>query len=165
MNKSFPSLLAFVMLGAVAAVAATNSRAAVIQDDDYVRIVVPDMAQAATFFRDVLDCQLISPRLDSGDSHQGSRESRLLSCGAGSVIELSAAPSPATSAGSQHREPIRLISDDVAGAAQWLRHEGVRVLGTPRTLKSGQTVVNFIAPWGLRLQLVSWKTNVTTAGP
>lgn len=162
---SFLSLLAFFSLGVVAAAAPPSSRAAAIHDDDYLGIVVPDMAQAVTFFRDVLNCQLISPGPDSADSRHGRRESRLLSCAAGSVVELSVSPSLTSSPENQRREPVRLMSDDVASATQWLRHEGVRVLGPPRTLKSGQTVVNFVAPWGLRLQLVSWQNNVTTAGP
>jgi hypothetical protein len=56
----------------------------------------------------------------------------------------------------------------VVHADQWLRREGVQVIGTSVTMKAGphagQTVVNFVAPWGLQLQLVGWnKSQLATA--
>jgi catechol 2,3-dioxygenase-like lactoylglutathione lyase family enzyme len=170
MSRSFRWLLTIVLVGFAAITTPSNSRAATLHDSDYVRIGVPDLPQAVTFFRDVLDCQLINEFSAIGSTH----ESRLLACDSGSIVELfdnhgAASPSPARHPKNSGDEPIQFISDDVANADQWLRRAGVRVLGSPQTLTSGphagQTVVNFVSPWGLRLQLVSWKTNAITAGP
>jgi catechol 2,3-dioxygenase-like lactoylglutathione lyase family enzyme len=166
MNKSFLSLLVVILLGVIALAASPNGRGATFHDSDYARIGVPDLPQAVAFFRDVLDCRPVNP-IPAG----GTRQPRLLACDSGSIVELfdnHGAPSPAHPVSSGD-EPIRFVSNDVRNADQWLRGAGARVIGSPHTLSSGpdagQTVVDFVSPWGLRLQLVSWGSNVTTAGP
>lgn len=174
MSKSFLSLLAAAMLAMAAAAMPSSGRAATLHDNDYVRISVPDLPQAVAFFRDILDCQLINPSAPAANSAEKLRGSRLLSCDSGSIVELvdnhgRASPARASQSLNTSGEPIRFISGNVANADRWLRNEGVRVVGTPQTLTSGpdagQTVVNFVSPWGLRLQLVGWASDVATAGP
>jgi hypothetical protein len=87
------------------------------------------------------------------------------------LLDEHAAHSPSTARHSTNRgnEPIQFSTDDVAHAGQWLRREGVTVIGTPVTAKSGahagQTVVNFVAPWGLQLQLVGWNRSQVATAP
>lgn len=172
MNRSLLSLLAVTLLGVVAVTMPSRGRAATLHDNDYVRIGVPDLPQAVDFFRDVLDCQLISPPGPTGelDRRSDSTGSGLLACESGTIVELfdNRATSPSRPV-RPAKETIQFISGSVAGANQWLERKGVRVVGSPQTLTSGphagMTVVSFETPWGLRLQLVGWDTNTATAGP
>jgi catechol 2,3-dioxygenase-like lactoylglutathione lyase family enzyme len=168
MNKSLVSLLVVILLGAVALAMPSLGRSAAFHDGDYARIGVPNLPQAVAFFRDVLDCQPVDPI-----SVEGARQSRLMACDSDSIVELfddhgTASPSPAHRAGKRD-EPLRFVSSDVRNADQWLRSAGVRVIGSPHTLRSGpdagQTAVDFMSPWGLRLQLVSLNSNVAAVGP
>lgn len=160
--KSRYRLLGVAMLGMLASTLSKGVDAAAFRDNDYVRIDVPDMTQGVTFFRDVLACQPIGP---SSISSRGLRPpaSSLMSCGPDSIVELVASPSPARASNHDAR-PVRLMATSLAGADQWLRRKGIEVIGPPRT-RGGETVVNFITPWGLMMQLVTWQSNVTTAGP
>jgi hypothetical protein len=157
--KNRHRLLGALLLALVAATLAKGVEAAAFRGSDYVRIEVPHMGQAVTFFRDVLACQPVAPAA----SDAAAQASRLMSCGAGSMVELVAAPAPAA-ATHQDAGPVRLVTDNLAGADRWLQRKGVRVIGAPQK-SGGQTVLNFVAPWGLRMQLVSWRTSVATAGP
>lgn len=160
--KSHCRFLGMLLLGLLATVLSKGVDAAAFQNNDYVRIDVPDMIQGVTFFRDVLACQLIDPPATTGRG-AAPPASSLMSCGTGSIVELVASASPAHA--SKHAtRPVRLVATNLAGAEQWLRREGVQVIGPPGK-HAGETVVNFIAPWGLRMQLVSWQAGVTTAGP
>lgn len=171
MRKSFLSILAGGLLLAMASVS-FNGYAASIHDSDYVAIGVPDLQQATAFFRNILDCEPVGP-LASNESPEGMHTghamrdalppSRLLFCDSGTVVELFDAramdfPAPARRATDHGSEPIMFAADNVAHADRWLRHQGVQVIGAPVTLTTGphagQAVVNFVAPWGLRLQLV-----------
>lgn len=158
MKKSFLTLLAMVSLGALAGVVSPGSRATTFQDNDYASIEVPEMAQAVQFFADVLGCEPIGPR-----SEATSPGSMLLACGPGSVVELTTAPAGAGLAWRDH--PIQLRSDDLVATARSLRQKGVSTLGKPRRLTSGQTEVDLIAPWGLRVELVSRQANARIAAP
>ncbi|WP_254423919.1 VOC family protein [Rhodanobacter sp. C03] len=143
-------------------------------------IGVPDLAQATAFFRNILDCEPIgltavnTTTSEAGSQHAGVPSSRLLLCDSGNVVELfdnHAANSLSASRHSANRsnEPISFSAGDVAHADRWLRHEGVNVIGSPMTATSGphagQTVVNFVAPWGLRLQLVGRNTSQLATAP
>ena len=157
-----------------------NARAASLRDSGYVGIGVPDLAQATAFFRNVLDCEPIGPVAGSATTSKGNARragvpaSRLLLCDSGNVVELfdnhgaNSLPASRHSA-NQGSEPIPFFADDVAHADRWLRHEGVSVIGSPVTVTSGphagQTVVNFVAPWGLRLQLVGRNTRQLATAP
>ncbi|WP_108473202.1 VOC family protein [Rhodanobacter thiooxydans] len=149
-------LLAFGLAGIVPA----STRAATLYGGDYARIGVPDLAQAVAFFQNALDCRLIGP--DSATalaSPGGVPASRLMSCDAGSVIELfdNRGSSPSSVSRPAVR-PLQFVSDDVLHAGQWLQHDGASVTGTPHRMASGplagRMVLDFVAPWGLRLQLI-----------
>ena len=158
MKKSFLTLLATVLLGTLAGTVSPDSRAATFQDSDYASIEVPKMAQAVTFFADMLGCEPIGPRSEASSPH-----STLLACGPGSVVELTTAPAGAGLARRDHA--IQLRSDDPVATARSLRQKGVSMLGKPRRLASGQTEVDLIAPWGLRLELVSRQAGARIAAP
>lgn len=172
-RSSLLSLLTIALLGVVAVTMPLNSRAATLNDNDYVRIGVPDLPQAVSFFQDVLGCQLVGPISTASSTLKDMSESRLLACESGSIVELfdnhaAASPSPLRRATQSGNESVQFISGNVANADQWLRRAGVRVVGSPQKLGSGplvgMTVVNFISPWGLQMQLVGWDTNVATTG-
>ena len=166
MRKSLLSLL-LLMFG-LAAVMPTEVRAAT--GGDYAGISVPDMAQAVAFFRDVLDCRVIGPT--SEQSPRGTPASRLLSCNAGSIVELFQQPGSSPSAAQRSRlkagEPLQFVTVDVIHAGEWLRHEHVSVNGAPHRLTSGpqagRMVLDFRAPWGLRLQLLGSREAIATDG-
>ncbi|MFC5582735.1 VOC family protein [Rhodanobacter terrae] len=175
MHKSLLSMLAGGLLFAMAGM----GHAASVHDSDYVAIGVPDLRQATAFFHNVLDCEEVNPAA-GGESLQSGHAtpdalpvSRLLLCDAGTVVELFDAraahsASPARHAMDRGSEPIAFSADNVAHADRWLRREGVKVIGAPVVAiagpHAGQAVVNFVAPWGLRLQLVGRNpTQVATA--
>jgi catechol 2,3-dioxygenase-like lactoylglutathione lyase family enzyme len=175
MRKSILSMLAGGLLFAMSGMSYATS----VHDSDYVAISVPDLQQATAFFHNVLDCEEVNPAAadESRESSHATRDappvSRLLLCDSGTVVELFDAreahsPSPARHATDHGSEPIAFSADNVAHADRWLRREGVKVTGAPVALiagpHAGQTVVNFVAPWGLQLQLVGRSpTQVATA--
>lgn len=158
MNRSFLSLLATVLLGTLAAMAPLPDHAAEVRDRGYARVDVPDMSQALRFFSEVLGCEPLDSRADGGRSG-----SSLLLCGQGFVVELAASPAHADPDKPGTGTPIQLVSDDLPGAARSLRHE-VSNIGQPRTLRSGQTAVDFVTPWGLHMELVSRQADARVAG-
>ena len=176
MHKSLLSMLAGGLLFAMASM----GHAASVHDSDYVAISVPDLQQATAFFHNVLDCEEVNPAagdesLESSQATHGAPPvSRLLLCDAGTVVELFDAhaahsPSPALHATDHGSEPIAFSADNVAHADRWLRREGVKVTGAPVAVvadpHAGQTVVNFVAPWGLRLQLVGRSPSQVATAP
>jgi catechol 2,3-dioxygenase-like lactoylglutathione lyase family enzyme len=166
MHKSLLSMLAGALLFTIAGM----GHAASVHDSDYVAISVPDLQQATAFFHNVLDCEEVNPAggdesLESSRAaHDAAPVSRLLLCDSGTVVELFDADAERSSSTTAHHatdhgnEPIAFSADNVAHADRWLRREGVQVTGAPVAVitgpHAGQTVVNFVAPWGLRLQLV-----------
>lgn len=182
MHKTFLSILAGGLLVVVAGVP-VSSYAETAHDDGYVAIGVPDLRQATTFFRNILDCEPISADESAGTAVSGNvrrairhdpPQSRLLLCDAGTVVELfddhaAHHPSLARHAANHGNEPVQFPTDDVAHASQWLRREGVTVVGAPVMMATGphagQTLVNFVAPWGLQLQLVGWNRSQVATAP
>lgn len=161
-------LLLIASLGIAAMLAPASGRAAAFHDGDYTSIGVSDLPQAVTFFRNVLDCQPINP----APVDAVAQDSRLLFCDAGQIVELngrhaaaSTAPALAANAGDA---PIQFVTDDAASVGNWLRREGVQTVGAPHTLVSGPrtgwVAVDFVSPWGLHMQLVSWNADVMTVG-
>jgi catechol 2,3-dioxygenase-like lactoylglutathione lyase family enzyme len=166
MGKSLLLFLAF----SLAVVAPSGVRAATLYGGDYARIGVPDLEQAVAFFQDVLDCRLIGPESVATEATPGDAPaSRLLACDAGSVVELfddrGVSPSPASGRAGQ---PLQFVSDDVQHASEWLRHAGVGVSGAPHRLTSGplagRMVLDFVSPWGLRLQLLGSDASAPAGG-
>lgn len=168
MGKSLFALLLFAL--SLAAIAPSGARAATLYGGDYVSVGVPDLGQAVAFFQDVLDCRLIGPESVVAEATADDvPASRLLSCDAGSVVELfdnrGISPSPASS---RTEQPLQFVSDDVQHASEWLRRTGVNVGGSPHRLTSGplagRMVLDFVSPWGLRLQLLGSDANAPASG-
>ena len=168
MGKSLFALLLFAFC--LAAIAPSSARAATLYGGGYVSVGVPDLGQAVAFFQDVLDCRLIGPEsVMAKASSDDVPASRLLSCDAGSVVELfdnrGVSPSPASG---RAERPLQFVSDDVQHASEWLRHTGVNVSGSPYRLTSGplagRMVLDFVSPWGLRLQLLGNDANAPASG-
>ncbi|HEV7123407.1 MAG TPA: VOC family protein [Rhodanobacter sp.] len=152
MRRSLFSLLLLVF--GLLAFVPPGVRAATLHDNGYASVGVPNLRQAVKFFQDVLDCRVIgSPSMSSV---QTTSAPRLLSCDAGSIIELFAIPP--SSAPTAPAQPLQFVSADVRHADKWLRRQGARVSGAPHRLTfgplAGRMVLDFVAPWGLRLQLV-----------
>lgn len=179
MRKSFLSILAGGLFLAMASVP-FSGRAESVHDSGYVAIGVPDLQQATTFFGDILDCEPLNPAAgsESPESAHAARDaqpaSRLLLCDSGTVVELfddheMHFPAPERHATNHGNEPITFSADNVAHADRWLRREGVQVIGAPVTVTTGphagQTVVNFVAPWGLRMQLVGRNPSQVATAP
>ncbi|PWK93062.1 hypothetical protein BV497_07220 [Fulvimonas soli] len=129
--RSAPSLLLALLL----AVGLPAARAG--DADDYARISVPDVAQAARFFRDTLGCEPLGPA--SGDG-------ALLACARGEVVELAA--------GAADAAPVRLRGNDVAAVAAWLRRRQVPLLDAAAAHAAGRAELRLRAPWGQTLVLV-----------
>lgn len=176
MRKSFLSTLVFGFLAAITTSAPFSSHAASVHDSGYVSIGVPNLQQATTFFRNILDCEPVTanePTAATASRRPTLPASRLLLCDSGTVVELFDERGARSLSSVHHpidhgNEPIQFSADDAAHAEQWLRREGVQVIGTSMTMKTGahagQTVVNFVTPWGLQLQLVGWnKSQLATA--
>lgn len=180
MRKSLLSMLVLLLMASVP----FGSHAASVHDNGYVSIGVPDLAQATAFFRNILDCEPIgliaaNESVESAHTVRATRNappsSRLLLCNSGTVVELfdnhgGSSPSPSRHSADHGNEPIPSFStDDMADADRWLRREGVKVIGPPVIVRAGpqagQTVVNFMAPWGLRLQLVGRNARQVATAP
>ncbi|MGY3038748.1 catechol 2,3-dioxygenase-like lactoylglutathione lyase family enzyme [Rhodanobacter sp. TND4EL1] len=159
------SLTFLYIILSLGAIASLGARAATI-DGGYVSVSVPDLRQAASFFQGVLDCDLITPEPASGEV---TPVSLLLSCDQGSVVELfldgDKSPSLASNGMAQ---PLQFVSDNVLRAGQWLQQQGGMVSGAPHRVTSGplagRVVLDFTAPWGLRLQLLGRDTREPHGG-
>jgi glyoxylase I family protein len=143
---------------------------------DHIGITVPDLEEATRFLVDVLGCQYLyslGPFQDDGDwmsEHLGVHpratvpENRFFRCAGAAVLEVFqyTAPDQRTSVpknsdvGGHH---IALYVDDLDTAVDYLRSQGVTVLGEATASKGphlGQRWVYFLAPWGMQLELVSY---------
>ncbi|EJN08906.1 VOC family protein [Herbaspirillum sp. YR522] len=141
---------------------------------DHVGINVPDLTQAEDFFAQTFGCVALThigpfqlkdlaaagptPRADSV-------RLAMLRCGAGANIELfeygnpsgSRAMPRAEDAGASH---IAFYTDDVRAGAAYLKARGIKILGEPVTMASGdtegETWVHFQSPWGAEMELVGY---------
>lgn len=156
------SFLLILMAGLLAAF--TGAHAAGLRDNGYVTLNVPDMPQAVTFFRDILDCEPIEAMGSAASQSQHT----LLICESDTVVELFTSHATNVSAPTRSA-PVQFFANDVRHADQWLRRQGVKVVGAPLTPASGpqagMTLVNFVAPWGQPLQLIGQDNSRVTAVP
>lgn len=145
---------------------------------DHIGFTVPDLAQAVTFFRDVIGCGEFYPLgpFSGGDSTWMADhlnvdakatipEMRLMRCGNGANLEIfqytapeqNMTPPRNSDIGGHH---VAFYVDDMAAAVGYLRDQGVTVLGDPTTMtegpSAGETWVYFLSPWGMQLELVSY---------
>lgn len=144
---------------------------------DHVGFNVPDMAEAVTFFTDVLGCHLIyqkGPFKDEQGNWMADQlavhprsEIRILSilrCGHGSNFELFEYHSPDDDpqrprnhdAGGHH---LAFYVDDIDQGVAYLKEHGLRILGDIVHMEEGPSKglswVYFLSPWGMTLELVS----------
>ena len=178
-----PSRLAMIMTGAVAFAAAALGAAHAdgipgLRGHDHTGVTVPDMAQAVDFFTNVVGCQKAMSfgpfRDDQGTFMQDAlnvdpraviEEIVQIRCGHGSNIELLHYASPDqkdmtpknSDIGGYH---IALYVDDVQAAKDYLDGKGVKTFLGPIPVEegpaAGQTILYFVAPWGLQLEAISY---------
>ncbi len=145
---------------------------------NHIGLTVPDLAQAESFFVDVLGCQKalsFGPfRDDTGtfmadlldvDPRAVVEQITMVRCGFGSNIELFkyTAPDQKTVAarnsdiGGHH---IAIYVDDIDAAARYLEAAGIRTLMGPLPVSdgpaAGQSILYFFSPWGLQLEAISF---------
>jgi catechol 2,3-dioxygenase-like lactoylglutathione lyase family enzyme len=145
---------------------------------DHTGVTVPDMAQAVTFFTDVIGCKKamsFGPFADDKgtfmqdllgvDPKAVIEEITLVRCGFGSNIELFKYSAPDqkdatpknSDIGGYH---IAFYVDDVAAAKTYLEGKGVATRLGPLPVNegpaAGQTILYFQAPWGLQFEAISY---------
>ena len=159
-----------------------------LRGTDHFGFTVPDMEQAHAFFVTVIGCEHMYslPSRSSEDDWMQThlnvepraviREVRFYRCQFGSNFELfeyetptPQAPQPRNSDIGGHH--LAFYVDDMDEAVDYLRSEGVTVLGDPTasgSASAGQRFVYFLSPWGMQLELVSfpdgkaYETSATT---
>jgi catechol 2,3-dioxygenase-like lactoylglutathione lyase family enzyme len=145
---------------------------------DHTGITVPDMAQAISFFTDILGCQRVMAfgpfsddkgtfMKDALDVHPRAVITQIVQirCGFGSNIELFSYQSPDqqvvqpknSDIGGYH---IAIYVDDIRAADAYLKSKGVHTLFGPIPVSqgpaAGQTILYFKAPWGLQMEAISY---------
>lgn len=145
---------------------------------NHIGLTVPDIAEAETFFTEVLGCEKATSfgpfRDDEGtfmqdllnvDPRAVIHQISLLRCGFGSNIELFdyEAPDQQTvqpknsDIGGHH---IAFYVEDIDAAAAYLKEKGIRTLMGPLPVSegpaAGQSIIYFYAPWGLQLEAISF---------
>jgi catechol 2,3-dioxygenase-like lactoylglutathione lyase family enzyme len=145
---------------------------------DHTGVTVPDMAQAVDFFTNVVGCQKAMSfgpfSDDKGTFMQDAlgvnpraviEEIVQIRCGHGSNIELFHYTAPDqqdmtpknSDIGGYH---IALYVDDVKAAKDYLDSKGVKTFMGPIPVEegpaAGQTILYFVAPWGLQLEAISY---------
>lgn len=165
-------------IGLLASTAASASSLPGMRGVDHIGLTVPDLAQAETFFSDVLGCEKATSfgpfRDDEGtfmqdlldvDPRAVIETITLMRCGFGSNIELFkyTAPDQKTvearnsDIGGHH---IAIYVDDINAAAEYLKSKDIRTLMGPLPVSegpaAGQAIMYFFAPWGLQLEAISY---------
>lgn len=143
---------------------------------DHVGINVPDLNKAVTFFNDVLGFTPVTQigpipldaawkELNHINPKTGAVTIRMINAGNGASIEVfeyadnkgSLNHPNADDAGASH---IAFYVNDITAAVQYLKSKGVKILGEPFTMSSGDTAgeswVYFETPWGSKMELVSY---------
>ncbi len=145
---------------------------------DHIGITVLETKPAVDFFEKVLGCKAMAQFGPFGDPKGDFmkklvnvnpraviRKITLVRCGNGSSVELLEYHSPDqktdrprnSDAGGHH---IAFYVDDIKKAAAYLRHNGVKTFFGPFSVNAGpaagQTILYFLAPWGLQMELISY---------
>jgi len=145
---------------------------------DHTGITVPNMAEAVTFFTDIIGCKKamsFGPFSDDKGTFMKDvldvnpraviSQITMMRCGYGSNIELFAYTSPDqkvvqpknSDIGGYH---IAFYVDDIKAADAYLRSKGVNTLFGPVPIDggpaAGQAIVYFKAPWGLQMEAISY---------
>jgi catechol 2,3-dioxygenase-like lactoylglutathione lyase family enzyme len=145
---------------------------------NHIGLTVPDIAEAETFFTDVLGCEKATSfgpfRDDTGtfmqdlldvDPRAVVNQITLMRCGFGSNIELFSYDAPDqetvrprnSDIGGHH---IAFYVDDIEAAAAYFKDKGIRTLMGPFPVNegpaAGQAIIYFFAPWGLQMEAISF---------
>jgi catechol 2,3-dioxygenase-like lactoylglutathione lyase family enzyme len=173
-------LLAALGLAALSAAAPQASAQGLptLRGHDHTGITVPTMKEGLAFFVDVLGCKKamsFGPFADEKGTFMEDtlnvnpraviKEITMVRCGNGSNIELFEYSSPDqktvqpknSDVGGYH---IAFYVDDIKKAAAYLQAKGIRTLAGPLPVTegpaAGQTILYFLSPWGLQLELITY---------
>jgi catechol 2,3-dioxygenase-like lactoylglutathione lyase family enzyme len=149
-----------------------------LRGHDHTGITVPDIKQALDFFTNVLGCQhamTFGPFSDDKGTfmqdllnvHPRAKieQISLVRCGYGSNIELFQYSSPDQKDATPKNSDIggyhvAFYVDDIKAAADYLKANNVRTLMGPLPVDqgpaAGQSILYFMAPWGLQFELISY---------
>lgn len=144
---------------------------------DHIGITVPDLDEADDFFTRILGAERfydLGPFVRDDDwMHEHlavhprtvMRRLRFFRLGSGANLEVfeydpaddaRTTPPRNSDVGGHH---LAIYVDDMDDAVDYLRSEGIRVLGEPtasRNASEGQRWVYFLSPWGMQFELVSF---------
>jgi catechol 2,3-dioxygenase-like lactoylglutathione lyase family enzyme len=146
---------------------------------DHIGITVPDLKQAVDFLVEVMGCQAfyklgpfkadndwmevhlnVNPRAEIPTM-------QLVRCGNGANLEVfqwsspdkKATPPRNSDAGGHH---LAFFVDDMEKAVAYLKSKSVKTFGDPTVMKegpsAGETWMYFLSPWGMQMELVTYKT-------
>lgn len=149
-----------------------------LRGHDHTGITVPSMKEGLDFFVGVLGCQKAMSFGPFSDEHGTFmadtlnvnpraviKQITMIRCGMGSNIELFEYTSPDqktvlprnSDVGGYH---IAFYVDDINKAAHYLQAKGIKTLAGPLPVKegpaAGQTILYFLAPWGMQLELITY---------
>jgi catechol 2,3-dioxygenase-like lactoylglutathione lyase family enzyme len=148
-----------------------------LRGHDHTGITVPDIKQATDFFVNVLGCKEVmsfGPFADDKgdfmhillnvDPKSVIKQITLVRCGYGSSIELFQYTAPDqkdmtpknSDIGGHH---IAFYVDDIKAAKAYLDSKGVKTffnLSVDQGPAAGQSIVYFLAPWGLQMEAISY---------
>lgn len=149
-----------------------------IRGTEHIGFTVPDLDEAERFFVDVIGCEMVyrlGPFIHEDDDWMQQRinvhprtimrELRFFRCGFGPNFEVfqwepadGQNPMPRNSDIGGHH--LAFYVDDIDVAADYLRSQGIRVLGDAPWESSGPSAGQrwqyFLSPWGMQLELVSF---------
>lgn len=147
-----------------------------LRGTDHIGFTVPNLDEATDFFVNIIGCQLVYSlgpfeREDNWMAEHLNvhprtvmKELRFFRCGFGTNFEIfeyqaadGQAPQPRNSDIGGHH--LAFYVDDLDQAVEYLKSEGIRVLGEPTAssnASSGQRWVYFLSPWGMQFELVSY---------
>jgi catechol 2,3-dioxygenase-like lactoylglutathione lyase family enzyme len=145
---------------------------------DHTGVTVPNIKEAIAFFTDVIGCKLtmsFGPFSDDKGTfmadllnvHPRAKidQITMMRCGNGSNIELFQYEAPDqkdatpknSDIGGYH---IAFYVDDINAAAKYLKEKNVRTMLGPLPVDqgpaAGQSILYFMAPWGLQFELISY---------
>ncbi len=172
------SLMAALAMIVFAATPAAAQGLPTLRGHDHTGITVPSMKEGLDFFVGILGCKQamsFGPFADEHGTFMADtlnvnpraviKQITMIRCGMGSNIELFEYASPDqktvlpknSDIGGYH---IAFYVDDINKAARYLQAKGIKTLAGPLPVKegpaAGQTILYFLAPWGLQLELITY---------